>query len=137
MARDSALNNWFQQVYAERHSMAPIYPAYHMAQSMFGLKTAWEKAQAKKGGARPTNDEVIAAFEGIEFVTPSTTVRLALGKGHQGITDTAYGTYRFNIGGRHPELVDIVRYPAECVNPPADMDSVAWLEGGMKGAKCS
>jgi branched-chain amino acid transport system substrate-binding protein len=32
--------------------------------------------------------------------------------------------------------VDIVRYPAQCVNPPADVDSVPWLEGGMKGAKC-
>ena len=38
------------QTYTDRFSMPPIYPAYHMAQSMFGLKTAWEKAQAKKGG---------------------------------------------------------------------------------------
>jgi branched-chain amino acid transport system substrate-binding protein len=116
--------------------MPPVYPAYHMAQSLFALKTAWEKAQAKKGGARPTTDEVIAAFEGIEVVTPSTTVRLAIGNGHQGVSDTAYGTYRFNKSEGKPELVDIVRYPAECVNPPADMDSVAWLESGMKGATC-
>ena len=68
--------------------------------------------------------------------TPSGGVRLAIGKGHQGITGTAYGTFRFNKAENKPELVDIVRYPAECVNPPADVDSVAWLEGGMKGAKC-
>jgi branched-chain amino acid transport system substrate-binding protein len=136
MAPDNELSRWLSQTYTDRYSMAPIYPAYHMAQSMFGLKTAWEKAQAKKGGARPTNDEVIAAFEGIEFPTPSGGVRLAIGKGHQGITDTAYGTFRFNKAENKPELTDIVRYPAECVNPPADVDSVAWLEGGMKGAKC-
>ena len=136
MARPGALNTWLQQIYTDRYSMAPIYPSYHMAQSLLGLKTAWEKAQAKKGGARPTTDEVIAAFEGIEVVTPSTTVRLANGNGHQGISDTAYGTFRFDKAEGKPELVDIVRYPAECVNPPADMDSVAWLEGGMKGAKC-
>ena len=124
------------EIYTDRYSMAPVYPAYHMAQSLLGLKTAWEKAQAKKGGARPTTDEVIAAFEGIEVVTPSTTVRLAIGNGHQGISDTAYGTFRFDKAERKPELVDVVRYPAECVNPPADMDSVAWLEGGMKSAKC-
>jgi branched-chain amino acid transport system substrate-binding protein len=136
MAHPGPLNTWLQQIYTDRYSMAPVYPAYHMAQSLLGLKTAWEKAQAKKGGARPTTDEVIAAFEGIEVVTPSTTVRLAIGNGHQGISDTAYGTFRFDKAERKPELVDVVRYPAECVNPPADMDSVAWLEGGMKGAKC-
>jgi branched-chain amino acid transport system substrate-binding protein len=136
MAHPGPLATWLWQAYSDRFSMPPVYPAYHMAQSLFGLKTAWEKAQAKKGGARPTTDEVIAAFEGIEFPTPSTTVRLAIGKGHQGVTDTAYGTYRFNKSEGKPELVDIVRYPAECVNPPADMDSVAWLESGMKGAKC-
>jgi branched-chain amino acid transport system substrate-binding protein len=137
LANKSALNDWFGKTYEDRFSMAPIYPAYHMAQSLLGLKTAWEKAQAKKGGARPTTDEVIAAFEGLEFPTPSTTVRLAIGNGHQGITDTAYSTFRFNKNTKKPELIEIVRYPAECVNPPAGVDSVAWLEGGMKGAKCN
>src|SRR4051812_23648989 len=122
LAHDSPLNTWFQQIYTERYSQPAIYPAYHMAQSLFGLKMAWEKAQAKKGGARPTTDEVIAAFEGLEFPTPSTTVRLTLGKGHQGATDTAYGTFRWNKSEGKPELTDVVRYPAECVNPPADMD---------------
>ena len=85
---------------ADRYSQLPIYPAYHMAQSLFGLKAAWEKAQARKGGERPTTEEVIAAFEGLEFPTPSTTVRMALGlmgaaadaKGSQleGVGDRAY-----------------------------------------------
>jgi branched-chain amino acid transport system substrate-binding protein len=136
LAHKSDLNTWFVKTYADRFKEQPIYPSYDLAQSLLGLKTAWEKAQAKKGGARPTTEEVIAAFEGIEFPTPSTTVRMALGNGHQGTTDTAYGTYKFDKAKNIPELVDIVRYPAECVNPPADVDSVAWLEGGMKGAKC-
>ncbi len=64
-----------------------------MALSILGLKVAWEKAQKTKGGAKPTTDEVAAAFEGIEFDGPSGPVKLALGNGHQGIQDTAYGTY--------------------------------------------
>jgi branched-chain amino acid transport system substrate-binding protein len=136
LAPDTPLSRWFRELYVDRYSQLPIYPAYHMAQSLFGLKAAWEKAQARKGGERPTTEEVIAAFEGLEFPTPSTTVRMALGRGHQGLTDTAYGTFRFNKEEGRPELVDVVRYPAECVNPPPDVDSVAWLEGGMKGAKC-
>jgi branched-chain amino acid transport system substrate-binding protein len=106
-----------------------------MAQAIFGLKAAWDKA-AKKSGARPSIDEVITAFEGLEYPAASTTVRMAIGKGHQGITDMAYGTYKFDKAEGKPEIVDVVRYPAECVNPPADVDSTAWLEGGMKGAKC-
>ena len=115
LAPDNPLNRWLAQTYTDRFSIAPIFPAYHMAQSMLGLKVAWEKAQAKKGGARPSPDEVIAAFEGIEVPTPSGSVRLAIGKGHQGIADTAYGAFHFNKVEGKPELVDIVRYPAECV----------------------
>jgi branched-chain amino acid transport system substrate-binding protein len=135
-AHPSELNAWFHNAYVDRFKEEPIYPAYDFAQTLFGLKTAWEKAQANKGGARPTNDEVIAAFEGISFPTPSTIVHMALGNGHQGISDTAIGTYKFDKATGKPTMVDIVRYPAECVNPPAGVDSVAWLEGGMKGAKC-
>jgi branched-chain amino acid transport system substrate-binding protein len=135
-AHDSELNSWFKKAYLERFKEEAIYPADDMAQSVLGLKAAWEKAQAKKGGARPTTEEVIAAFEGIDIKTPSTTVRMALGNGHQGISDTAFGTYKFDKTENKPTLVDIVRYDAECVNPPPDVDSIAWLEGGMKGAKC-
>jgi branched-chain amino acid transport system substrate-binding protein len=135
-AHPSELNTWFHKVYVDRFNEQPIYPAYDLAQSLLGLKTAWERAQAKKGGGRPTSEEVIAAFEGVEFKTPSTTVRMALGNGHQGISDTAYGTYKFDKAQGKPELVDIVRYAAECVNPPAEAASVPWLEGGMQGAKC-
>jgi len=136
-AHGGDLNTWLTKIYVDRFGLQPVYPSYMMAQSLLGLKTAWEKAQAKKGGARPTQEEVIAAFEGIEFNTPSTTVKLANGKGHQGVTDTAYGTYKFDKDESKPTLVDITRYPADCVNPPPDVDSVTWLQGGMKGAKCN
>jgi len=136
-AHDSELNTWFHKTYVDRYSQEPIYPAYDLAQSLLGLKTAWEKAQAKKGGARPTTEEVISAFEHIEFNSPSTHVVLANGNGHQGVSDTAYGTYKFDKKTEKPTLVDIVRYNAECVNPPSDVDSVTWLQGGMKGAKCN
>ena len=130
------MNTWFRKAYIERFKEEPIYPAYDFAQSLFGLKTAWEKAQEKKGGARPTTEEVAAAFAGISFPTPSTTVHMALANGHQGITDTAYGTYKFDKASGKPTIVDIVRYAAECVNPPPGVNSVDWLESGMKGAKC-
>jgi branched-chain amino acid transport system substrate-binding protein len=135
-APDNELNKWFHSVYVDRYGTPPTYPAYQMALSILGLKVAWEKAQKAKGSGKPTADEVSAAFENIEYDSPSGRVKMALGNGHQGIQDTAYGTYRFNKETKTPEIVDIVRFPAECVNPPADANSEEWLKAGMKGAKC-
>lgn len=136
LARDSELNSWFQKEYAARFGTPPTYPSYHMAQSILGLKAAWDKAAAGKNGARPSTDEVIAAFEGLEFDGPSTRISMARANGHQGISETAYGVFKYNKEANRPEVVDVVRYPAECVNPPDGVTSQEWLEGGMKGAKC-
>jgi branched-chain amino acid transport system substrate-binding protein len=136
LAPDNALNTWFKTIYMDRYGTPPTYPSYQMALSILGLKVAWEKAQAAKAGGKPTTDEVAKAFKGIEYDSPSGRVRMALGGGHQGIQDTAYGTYRFNKQKGQPEVVDIVRYAAECVNPPADKNSEDWLKAGMPGAKC-
>ncbi|HWX26198.1 MAG TPA: ABC transporter substrate-binding protein [Steroidobacteraceae bacterium] len=134
LAPDSDLNRWFQKIYTDRYSIPPTYPAYQMAMSLLGLKLAYEKA--RKGDAKPTTDEVAAAFKGIEFDGPSGKVKLAIGDGHQGISETAYGTYRFNKEKNEPEIVDIIRFPAECVNPPAGINADDWIKDGMKGAKC-
>jgi len=136
LAPDTELNRWFRKAYTDRFGTPPTYPSYHMAQSLFGLKTAWDKAAAAKG-AQPSAEEVAAAFENLEFEGPSAKIRMAIGKGHQGISDMAYGTYRYNKEKGEPEIIDVVRYPAECVNPPEGVTAEAWLQGGMKGAKCN
>ncbi len=136
LAPDNALNKWFRQIYTDRYNSPPNYPAYQMALSILGTKVAWEAAQKKKGGGKPTADEVSAAFEGISFDAPSGPVKMALGNGHQGIQDTAYGIYKWNKQKNEGEVVDIMRFPAACVNPPADQTADDWIKNGMKGAKC-
>jgi branched-chain amino acid transport system substrate-binding protein len=108
-----------------------------MALSLLGLKVAWEKAAKAKGGAKPSTEDVVSAFEGIEYDAPNGRVRLALSNGHQGIQETAYGTYRFNKQTKQPEIVDVIRFPAECVNPPNGVNAEDWIKGGMKNGKCS
>ena len=135
LARDTAINRWFQKIYTDRYNTPPTYPAYQMAQSLLGLKLAYERAA--KSGAKPTADEIAASFKGIEFEGPAGHVKMAIGDGHQGVTETAYGTYRFNKQKKEPEIVDIVRFPAECVNPPPGVDADKWISEGMKGAKCN
>ncbi len=135
LAPDTELNRWFQKNYTARYGTPPTYPSYHMAQGILSLKAAWDKAAAKKGG-RPSTDEVVAAYTGLEFEGPSAQLKMTLGKGHQAVSDIAYGTYKFNKSTNKPEIVDVVRYPADCVNPPANMKADEWLAAGMPGAKC-
>jgi branched-chain amino acid transport system substrate-binding protein len=134
LAPDTEFNRWFKKIYTDRYGTPPTYPAYQMVMSLLGLKMAYEKA--RKGDAKPTSDEVAAAFKGIEFEGPGGVVKLAIGDGHQGIMETAYGTYRFNKEKNEPEIVDIMRFPAECVNPPPGVNADDWIKDGMKGAKC-
>ncbi|HEY4141493.1 MAG TPA: ABC transporter substrate-binding protein [Pseudolabrys sp.] len=134
LARDTEIRKWFEKIYRDRYDTPPTYPAYQMVQSLLGLKLAYEKAAA--GGVKPNADAISAAFKGIEFTGPAGQVRLTLGDGHQGVTETAYGTYRWNKQKKEPEIYDIVRYPAECVNPPPGVEAEKWIADGMPGAKC-
>ena len=137
LAPHTPLSEWFHKIYVDRYGTPPTYPSYQMALSLLGLKVAWEKAQKEKGGAKPTTDDVIGAFEGIAYEAPNGQVKLALANGHQGIQETAYGTYRFNKQKNQPEIVDVIRFPAECVNPPPGISAEDWIKGGMKDAKCN
>ncbi len=132
LAPDNPLNDWLKAAYKERFGEDITYPAYHMTMAILGLKAAYDKAAAT-AGAKPTEDQVIEAFEYLEYDTPSGPIALTLGKGHQAVSGTAYATWDAADGGK---LVDVVRYPASCVQPPADMTSIEWLEQGMPGAEC-
>ena len=133
-ANPSPLNDWFQKHYSDRYGTPPTYPTYHMANALLGLKVAYDKAAA--AGKKPETDAVVKAFTGLEYEAFGTKVKLALGHGHQAITDTAYGVYKFDKEKGEPTVVEIVHFPPECVNPPDGVTSEEWIKGGMKGAKC-
>ncbi len=63
-------------------------------------------------------------------------VPAALGKGHQAIQDIAVGTSRYDPVRGQSMVADIVRFDAECVNPPVGWMSADWIEAGFPGAKC-
>jgi branched-chain amino acid transport system substrate-binding protein len=131
-APDNELNRFFRTAYNDRYSLFPNYPAYHMAQAILGLKAAYEKAQGA-GAENPTQDQIIAAFEGLTFESPSGPIRMALGKGHQAVEPTVYGRAKMTAGKL--TFTDVTRYPAEKVNPPEGMKSAEWIKSAMKPAK--
>ena len=123
-AQENELNKWLRATYQERYGLPPVYPAYHMSQAIFGLKAAWEKA--KGGGAAPEVEKVIASLEGLSFETPTGTIRMALGKGHQAIEPAAYGMTK-TVGGRLT-FTNVRQYPPERVNPPEGTKSAEWIK---------
>ena len=152
-AADSALKRWLVATYkAKSGGLDPNYPAYSVAQAILGVKAAWEKAAAKKIGsatpmgaaknvkeemekayAPPTQEEVIAAFERNVFDSPSGKVHMNLGKGHQAVMGTAYGSTRFENGV--VKVGSIKYYDADRVTPPEGVSSLDWIKSGFKRTK--
>ncbi len=129
-APNNAYNKWYHAGYIAKYKEEPNYASYQMAQAILGVKLAWEKAMEKNGGKRPSNEEVGAALENMSFEGPGGTVKMALGKGHQAIMETAYGQTK--LSGGKLTLVNVKRYPAEKVNPPEGVKSADWIKSGFK-----
>jgi branched-chain amino acid transport system substrate-binding protein len=129
------LNVWFQREYRKAYGEPPSQPGYQYAQGILGAKYAYDKA-AKAAGKFPTTDQVIAALEHATFPTFVGTVNMGLSKGHQGLTEDLWGVTVWDESRGEMIAKDVVTFKPECIMPPEGVDSISWLEGGMKGAKC-
>ena len=129
-APNNQYNKWFLGGYVKKYKEQPNYASYQMAQAFLGVKLAWEKAQDANAGKRPSNEQVGAALKGSTFEGPGGTVRMAIGKGHQAIMETAYGQTK--LQGGKVTVVNVKRYPAERVNPPEGVKSADWIKSGFK-----
>ena len=128
-APDNPLNRWFRSAYEKRYATPPPFAAYHMVQAILGTKAAYEKAKSTAEGKTPDQEQMIAAFEGLSFETPSGTTKMALGKGHQGIQPTVYGMTKA-VDGKLT-MTNVTRYAAEQVNPPEGVKSEDWIKSGF------
>ncbi len=152
-APDVPINRWLKDLYKTRTGLLPNYPAYSATMALLGLKAAYEKAKVAKLGSTipmgdnkgvkeemekayaqgPSTEDVIAAFEHLTFDSPAGKVRMALGKGHQAVTGTAYGVTKLVNGV--VTLTDIKYYAADQVQPPEGASSMDWIKAGMKPQK--
>ena len=135
MSPKSPLNDWWWDLYSKAYNVYPVQAPYRMVQSLLGLKLAVEKAMAANGGKKPTPEQLAAALRNSEWDSPAGKIRMALGGGQQAIQDTAIGKTRYDAGKKMVMLEDVMRFPAECVNPPPNMKSEDWIKAGFPGAK--
>ena len=135
MSPKSALNDWWWELYSKAYNTYPVQAPYRMVQSLLGLKLAVEKATAANGGKKPNSEQLAAALKGLEWDSPAGRIRMNLGDGHQATQDTAIGKTRYDAAKKMVVLDDIQRFPADCVNPPANMKAEDWIKAGFPGAK--
>ena len=129
--RDSALNQWFVSTYKNLYGTYPSGPAYQYGQAILAAKIAYDKA-----GSDATDEQLSDALRGITFESFSTTVEMSLGGGHQAVTENGYGITKYDDENGENVVTDVKFYPASCIMPPEGANSVEWINGGMKGAKC-
>ncbi len=115
----------FVKKYKDKTGVYPIYPTFHMQQALTGLAKAYEKAGASTGGKWPSKEQVIAAFEGLEF--KSLTGTITIRADHQGLEDQMLGTTK-----RVPEYPFAVYdkmalYPGKLVTTPVGEKSLDWF----------
>ena len=135
MSPKSALNDWWWDLYGKAYNQYPVQAPYRMVQSLLGLKLAVEKALTANAGKKPSGEQIAAALANSEWESPAGKVRMALGGGHQAVQETAIGRTRWDAAKKMVVLDDIQRFPADCVNPPANLKGEEWIKAGFPGAK--
>ncbi|MDP6566173.1 MAG: ABC transporter substrate-binding protein, partial [Alphaproteobacteria bacterium] len=93
---DTPINNWFRAAYLDRYNTPPTGGAYQFAQGVLAAKYAYDKAAAANGGKFPSQDQVLDALTGATFEGIATTVKLAVGNGHQAVTDYMLGRLKWD-----------------------------------------
>ena len=129
--RDTALNQWFVNTYKNLYGTYPSGPAYQYGQAILAAKIAYDKA-----GSDASDEALGDALRGITFESFSTTVEMSLGGGHQAVTENGYGITKYDDENGENVVTDVKFYPGSCIMPPEGVNSVDWIKGGMKGAKC-
>ena len=133
---DTPLNNWYQKTFRETYKEQPSQPGYQYGQGVLAAKYAYDKAMKDNGGKFPSTDQVIAALAGATFTSLAGTVDMKLSDGHQAVTEDRWGITAWSEEKGEMIVKDVVVFRGDCVMPPNGVESVPWLEGGMKGAKC-
>ena len=135
MSPKSPLNDWWWDLYGKAYNTYPVQAPYRMVQALLGLKLAAEKAMADNGGKKPSHEQLAAALRNSEWDSPAGRIRMTLGGGHQATQDSAIGRTKYDAARKMVMIEDIMRFPADCVNPPANMKSEDWIKAGFPGAK--
>lgn len=116
----------FVDAFRKKTNAYPIYPVFHMAQSLFALRNAYEKAIAANGGQWPSHEQVADATKGI--TTEAYSRPITIREDGQGLADQLLGTTKRDPKYNFAVMDDIAVYPADKISTPVGKMSVEWLK---------
>ncbi|WP_459614100.1 ABC transporter substrate-binding protein [Bordetella sp. 2513F-2] len=115
----------FIKAFREKTGAYPIYPTYHMAQSIKALQAGYEKAMADNGGKWPSVEQVGQAIRGLTVQAYGRPI--AMREDGQGLEAQLLGTTRKVDGYPFPVMDDMMIVPAEIVTPPVGQKTHDWI----------
>ena len=124
--KNDAKHKEFVTKYKAKTGTYPIYPTYHMAQALEGLKTGYESAIKANSGKWPSTEQVAEAMRKIEFKAYGRPITMR--EDGQGLEAQLLG-----ITKRVPEfpfavLDKMMLVPADLVTAPVGEKSLAWVK---------
>jgi branched-chain amino acid transport system substrate-binding protein len=105
----------------------PIYPAYHMAQALVGLKTGYEAAMKDNGGKWPAPEQVAEAMRKMKFKAFGREITMR--EDGQGLEAQLLGVTKRVPKYPFAVMDKMVIIPAEPVTTPVGQQSAAWVKG--------
>lgn len=124
--KDEPKHKAFVAKFRAKTGAYPIYPTYHMAQALVGLKAGYEKAIQANGGKWPSTEQVADAMRTIEFAAFGHPIRMRADG--QGLEDQLLG-----ITKRVPQypfavMDKMMIVPADMVTTPVGQNSPEWVK---------
>lgn len=116
----------FVEGFKGRYGRYPDYSSYRTYQALAGLKAAYEKA-IDLHGRWPTTEEVIKAFEGLTWRTPSGSI-ITMRPDHQAVHGGMIGLTKFSPKFGFSIMDQIKEFSAEEITPPLGMKTLDWLK---------
>jgi branched-chain amino acid transport system substrate-binding protein len=105
----------------------PIYPTYHMAQALVGLKTGYEAAIKANGGKWPAPEQVAEAMRKSKFKAYGREITMR--EDGQGLEAQLLGVTKRSPKYPFAVLDKMVIVPAELVTTPVGEKSPTWVKG--------
>ena len=122
----SPLNKEIREEYRKRYGYYPPYPAYHMANAIFGVKYAIEAASMISGEDWPDLSTVSKVFERLAYPAPGDWIIMA--PNHNAVRGAVVGVTKSVEGYKFKLLRPWYYEPPADINPPPGMTSAQWYD---------
>ncbi|OSP54217.1 ABC transporter substrate-binding protein [Pseudoruegeria sp. SK021] len=125
--RDDADFQSFMEQYKEATGDIPVYSVFHASQAFAAMQAAYEKAIADNGVDWPSEEQLLAAFEGLEFQGLGRP--LYLREDNQGVESQLMGTSAQTGDYPFATLENIMIFDGDGLLPPIGETSIEWIKG--------